>query len=121
MPWPKVYEGPSYMNVNFIHPLKQKKVMELVENTKTNYPEVDAIVVFGSSTTVDCTVYSDIDLLIWKPEGYRFLTPMNDEYDVLMQQWVGRESELWREVLKKGVVVYVSDSVDKSRNRHRYG
>lgn len=112
MPWPCVPDCPEYRGVNWIHPLKQRRVYELIEHTKNNYPHVRALAVFGSSVSDRCRPFSDLDIVVWKPSGTKFIPPDNDDYDIILPQQTGKDSELWGDILKEGVVVYVSDTVD---------
>ena len=109
MPWPKVEGCPNFLGVNWIHPLKQKKVARAVEQIKSEYPEVTALAVFGSSTRSDCNVYSDIDFVVWKPDDCGF-TPDCDDYDLLFANHINRESPIWKSIVEEGVVVYVRDT-----------
>ena len=111
MPWPQAYKGEPFLNLNFIYPLKQQTVRELIDHTRTKYPGVEAIAVFGSSVTPNCRVDSDVDIAIWKPEGYLFIEPDNDVYDVIDVMRIKRESALGQEIASKGVIVYVRDTV----------
>ena len=52
----------SVQNIDKIHPLKQKKVFNLVNNIDCK--EIKRIWVFGSSTNNSCNMYSDTDVLI---------------------------------------------------------
>jgi len=59
----KLVKEPNYQ---YIHPVKQKKIYELVQlllkededNTITD------IIIFGSSTTLFCSSFSDIDIMV---------------------------------------------------------
>ena len=103
--WPKVKDVSQYQGVNFIHPWKQKKVEELINYTKNNYPNIKAIAIFGSSVTPMCELWSDIDIVLWGEEC-KFLHPDNDVYDVLWEQDIPKDSVLWQDILREGVVVY---------------
>lgn len=60
----------SFMNVQKIHPLKQKIVKSIVDNAKTD-SHVKSIIVFGSSVRYDCHPFSDLDLCIdWTEDCY---------------------------------------------------
>lgn len=108
MPWPKVQGCPDYLGMNWIHPLKQKVVAAIVEQLKEECPDIEALAVFGSSTRNDCNVYSDLDLVVWKPDTCRF-TPNCENYDLLFANHISRESAIWQSILEEGVVVYVKN------------
>ena len=60
----------SFMNVQKIHPLKQKIVKSIVDNAKAD-SHVKSIIVFGSSVRYDCHPFSDLDLCIdWTEDCY---------------------------------------------------
>ena len=104
--WCRVKGVPAYQCINYIHPLKQKAVGELIEYTKEKYPNVKLICVFGSSVTPRCHPGSDIDIVIDGDDVEHFVPPENDEYDVLRKSWIDPKSELAREIEREGVVVY---------------
>lgn len=53
----------TFENVNCIHPLKQRDVLEIVRAAeKDNH--VKEVIVFGSSVRFDCNSYSDIDIFV---------------------------------------------------------
>lgn len=114
MAWYKVPGCPDYLGVNWINPVKQLAVAEVVRLAKEVYTSVEALAVFGSAVRKDCNSYSDVDLLVWKPENTRFTPPVCDEYDVLNARAIDRESDFWKEVEKEAVVVYVRDTTEKS-------
>ena len=58
------------MNVQKIHPLKQKIVKSIVDDAKAD-SHVKSIIVFGSSVRYDCHPFSDLDLCIdWTEDCY---------------------------------------------------
>ncbi|MBR5369369.1 MAG: nucleotidyltransferase domain-containing protein [Lachnospiraceae bacterium] len=52
----------SVMNIDKIHPLKQEKVYNLVNNLQDNI--IRKIWIFGSSTNNSCNIRSDTDVLV---------------------------------------------------------
>lgn len=98
--------GTPYLGVNFIHPLKQKKIKELREYTQQHYPCVQSLIVFGSSTQDSCHPGSDIDIVVCGDRNCEFSPPDNDEYDVLFAERINEESDLWKEIREEGVIVY---------------
>lgn len=66
----KVVSDDSFMNVNRVHPIKQKKVKKIVEAAR-NDEYVKRIIIFGSSIRYDCDITSDLDICIdWKEDCY---------------------------------------------------
>lgn len=108
MPWPVTsFVQHPYQGVNWIHPLKQRKIEELIEYTRKNYPCVTNIVVFGGSVREDCHIGSDIDIAIYEKGKQRtFCPPDNDCYDVLYLDELHPGSLLYAHVVEKGVAVY---------------
>ena len=107
MPWPKVEGCPEFTNVNWVHPLFQKRVSALIDYTKDNYPYVKKIVVFGSAVTNRCTSWSDVDLCIFGDYDLKFIPPLDGtRYDVLWAQHLTPDCDIWRKIEKEGVLVY---------------
>lgn len=108
MPWARAYNNPyTYRGLHFINALKQKAVGELVEYAKTNSPAVSAICIFGSAVTEYCRPDSDIDFLVFGEQTDSFRPRVEGE--VLDYQWastVPKQSQLWEDVRREGVVVY---------------
>lgn len=66
----RVVEKDAFVNVNRIHPIKQKIVKEIVDAANKDR-EVKRIIIFGSSTRYDCDITSDIDICIdWAQDCY---------------------------------------------------
>lgn len=53
-----------YQNINYIHPIKQKKIEELLDYIEEKYPSIKQVIVFGSTVDGRCNFNSDIDLVI---------------------------------------------------------
>lgn len=65
-----VVDRTSFLNVNRIHPLKQKIIKAIVDIAK-NDSFVKKIIIFGSSIRYDCDIYSDLDICIdWQSDCY---------------------------------------------------
>lgn len=102
MSWRIVSE--PFMNVEKIFPTQQRDVKVIID-TLSVFSEVESITIFGSSVTCLCNPWSDIDVYIECPVGFRrpaikaeapldvWTTEMVDEY-------------LLKEIKEKGVVVY---------------
>ena len=55
----RVVASDSFLNVNRIHPIKQRMVKSIVDAARTD-DRVKRIIVFGSSTRYDCDITSDL-------------------------------------------------------------
>ncbi|WP_405379632.1 nucleotidyltransferase domain-containing protein [Phascolarctobacterium sp.] len=114
-----IVDKDSFMNVNRVHPLKQKIVQSIVAAAKED-KEVKRIIIFGSSVRYDCDIDSDLDICIdWKQDCYDadgILKPFTKNMrkiisavtkglaDVVNYQYVaGTDID---EAVEKGVVVY---------------
>ena len=115
MPWNKVIGCEDYLGVNWVHPLKQRAVGEVVSLIRTQYPDVYALAVFGSATTDMCRVDSDIDLVVWQTVPSRFILPACDEFDLLYANSISRDSQIWKSIVEEGIVVYVKNTDCQSK------
>lgn len=95
----------KFVNQEYVYRPRQKKVAELLEDIISN-PEVEFVILFGSSLTSECTVFSDIDVYVHLEKPIkRIIHKIHDfEYDVWTNYNV--ESEMLEEILEKGVVIY---------------
>ncbi len=59
----QVVDSDSFLNVNRIHPIKQRVVKSIVDAAKSD-DKVKRIIVFGSSTRYDCDITSDLDICL---------------------------------------------------------
>lgn len=95
------------MNINRIHPLKQKEVVSIVESLKNNN-KVLRIVVFGSAVEFRCTSRSDIDIYVETDEEECKITLPYDtlvsEVDVVRN--LNHKTRLFEQIEKTGIVVY---------------
>lgn len=110
------------LNIQYIHPLKQRVVAEIVQCACKD-DGVKTIRVFGSSITSKCDFDSDLDICIeWKfdcydaegvlvPETLQFMQSISlitqGKCDVVHFQYL--EGTVVEDAAKKGVIVYVSD------------
>lgn len=107
MPWNVVpWVKEPYSDITWIHPYKQQKVEELLSYVRDRYPQITAVVVFGSSTKMTCSEESDLDILICGDKDKQFIPPMNDVYDVVFAQSIPLDARLWDEIERDGVLVY---------------
>ena len=121
MVWPIAYNVEiPFMGIRYVHPLKQKALSELVQLVREKYPKIEALAVFGSAVTKRCRIESDIDLVVWKEDDYRFILPPNEEYDLLFANHISRKSDIWKEIEKEGVVIYVGNSRKEIASRFEF-
>ncbi len=73
----KVVASDSFLNVNRIHPIKQRMVKSIVDAARSD-DRVKRIIVFGSSTRYDCDITSDLDLCL------DWVAPCYDDDGVLL-------------------------------------
>lgn len=105
--WKNTLNGVSFQNVKYIFPLKQKAIYEMIKICK-NEPNVEKLIIFGSSVTSACNPWSDIDAY------FEIKEPMNNlplEKKYTNQDWdrwsnFSVDESLKKEILKTGVVVY---------------
>jgi predicted nucleotidyltransferase len=111
------------LNIEFIHPLKQQLVADIVKAAKLD-SGVKTIRVFGSAITNRCDFQSDLDLCVeWKfdcydadgiliPKTINFMRNISmlskGQCDVVHYQYL--KGTVVEEAAKKGVIVYVSDA-----------
>ena len=115
----KIVNENSFMNVNRVHPLKQKLVRNIVAEAKKECV-VKRIIIFGSSIRYDCDITSDLDICIdWMMDCYDengILLPFTQNMrkcisyetkgraDVVNYDYL--EDTVLVEAVKEGVVVY---------------
>ena len=99
---------PHFMNKEWIHPLFQVRLYNLIQHTEKNCPGVTHLIVFGSVARGDCTEDSDIDLYILGDPDGTFYTPLDDdtEYDVLWDKFMKKPSPLFDTIWNEGLVIY---------------
>ena len=100
----KICIDEPFKNCEFIYPIQQRKVKELITDICSNTTP-EKIIVFGSSVTESCHIGSDIDIYAELPSDLRPITRFHDfEYDFWSNFSVDERFKI--EILKKGVVVY---------------
>lgn len=105
MPWLNMRAVQRFPGVNYIHPLKQREVEQLIEKMR-ECPQIMKAVVFGSSTESRCTPFSDIDVLLYG-EPCPFQAPVNESaYDILWERNLPADAEIRDVIAREGVVVY---------------
>jgi adenylate cyclase len=96
-----------YENVNHVHPLKQKDVLEIVKTAKMD-EQISCIIVFGSSVRFDCNSKSDIDIFVCRDDKIE-KSPVNydvvqSDIDVIYNFKCG--DSLLTEIRNTGLIVY---------------
>lgn len=103
----QIVQKDAFLNVNRIHPIKQKAVKEIVAAAAKDR-EVNRIIIFGSSIRYDCDMTSDLDICIdWKDKCY-------DDAGVLMPFTKNMRREISSVTKGRADVVnygYLSDTV----------
>ena len=97
-----------FPNCEKIYPIQQKKVRELIDDASAD-PAVQKIVIFGSSITSACHMGSDVDVYA---EMTADRNPVSSQHDFEYDFWNNytADDRLKKEILKKGVCVYVRDN-----------
>lgn len=106
---------------SLIHPLKVKYIMELVDEAMPAY--IDCVILFGSSLSLTCTPFGDIDLYVISNDNknsYEYLhrrcKALKIKADILVSDTATFMEEaidinsVERQVLNQGVVVYEKKS-----------
>ncbi|MCD7865890.1 MAG: nucleotidyltransferase domain-containing protein [Clostridiales bacterium] len=110
----EILDGCESMNMNHIHPLKQRAVSALIRLLAYD-SHVRAAIVFGSAVRFDCHSASDLDLLIVRDDDQmRIDAPLESipgEMDILFASHLG--DRLRREIARTGVLVYSRDDDTK--------
>lgn len=101
--WKRFYD---FHNAEFIFPTKQKYVYEMVNVIKHD-PNIIRAVVFGSSVTPSCHVWSDIDIYFAMEhdvENY----PTTGSMEAVFDKWTNFSvsMDLLKEINRTGVIVY---------------
>ena len=115
----KIVSEDSFLNVNRVHPIKQKQVKQIVEAARKD-EYVKKIIIFGSSIRYDCDITSDLDICIdWKEDCYdkngvlkaftrnmrKIISDVTDgNSDVVNYEYL--EGTLIKDAVMEGVVVY---------------
>lgn len=99
------------LNIDRIHPLQQKNVINIVE--KISNSGITKIVVIGSSLNLRCNPWSDLDLVLY---GYldglhradvemKILSDADGKIDILWMQDIKNTNRIMEDI-KRGVIIY---------------
>lgn len=95
-----------FMNINKIFPTKQKYVLRMVEEAKKD-PNIQKIIIFGSSLLPRCNLWSDIDIYFECKEDPVRLPSIGDSVQAFDKFTnFGVSNDFLSEIKKTGVVVY---------------
>ncbi|MCR5684060.1 MAG: nucleotidyltransferase domain-containing protein [Lachnospiraceae bacterium] len=107
----------SVLNIDKIHPLKQRKVYELVSNNDLDF--IKRIWIYGSSTNNCCNVRSDVDVLVEIKEKTgmdyedivnaihkNFVKSLGSDLDISILNYLDKKKQFYKNVLKTRRLVY---------------
>lgn len=100
----KVVINNPFENCEYIYPIQQRKVKELVDYLKNN-KNIKSIIIFGSSVTNKCHIGSDVDIYVTLKKDEKII----DRYfNFVFDLWTNftADEHLKKEIYKKGVIVY---------------
>lgn len=93
-----------FPNCEKVFPVQQRKVRELIDRYSV-IPQVQRIILFGSSVTTHCNMWSDVDLYVDLSEDVRLLKRGFD-FDCDLWTTYTADENLKKEILRTGVIVY---------------
>lgn len=103
----EVKDGLDYLNVEYIHPLKQDTINRLLQYFKKD-TNIKTVIIFGSSVDFSCNSYSDLDICLERYDADRnfkiYLEDMDEETDIVYMDSIG--DRLKSEIEEKGIVVF---------------
>lgn len=107
--FPIIVEGNFPFDMSLIHPLQQKAVKALYEEISKDNNVLEAWI-FGSSASMACNIYSDIDLAVKTIDGDYWNSKLptstfRNDIDYINMAHVKEYSNLWYQI-RKGVLIY---------------
>ena len=93
-----------FPNCEKVFPVQQRKVRELIDRYSI-IPQVQRIILFGSSVTTHCNVCSDVDLYVDLSEDVR-LSKRGLDFDCDLWTTYTADENLKGEIFRTGVTVY---------------
>ncbi len=95
-----------FLNINKIFPTQQADIRKMIDVCK-KIPNIKKIIIFGSSVTPRCNPWSDIDIY-FETEKEMNKWPSIKSHTAVFDKWDNFtvSSELLKEILAKGVLVY---------------
>ncbi len=101
-----------FLNCEKIYPIQQKKVKEFL-SAACERNDIRKIIVFGSSTSNRCHCGSDVDFYVETDKKVKLNLPaLTFVCDIWTNHTV--DERLYKEIMKKGVVVYDKDIIHES-------
>lgn len=101
-----VKEGVTFKNATLVHPLMQIEVQSLIDQLSEDLT-VNKVIVFGSSVTLHCNSFSDLDVLVQRTDYNVKLNPYpicDVALDLLFQNDLGES--ILKEIQETGVLVF---------------
>ncbi len=104
-------EGVTNERLQVVHPLMQRDVNKIMEITKS-FPV--AVILFGSSLTINCRSNSDIDIAITTPKEDKGLflqvvaaikEQVESPTDIVYCNELVRDGSMWEELRRTGYVL----------------
>lgn len=99
-------EGIHFLHCNRVHPLMQGRVQKVLQILEQD-PNIQKIVLFGSSLEFRCSSFSDLDLYIEKAEPSLPLKnepSLDCEIDFVMD--LNHNSSLYKEIDRTGLLLF---------------
>lgn len=103
-------------NYQYIHPVKQRQVYALAQAllAEDKAQQITDIIVFGSTVTLFCDSFSDIDMAVLGTfENFSTKIPLYEYGEVDLFGYnkdafchIAKENHFYSEILKKGVTIY---------------
>lgn len=123
--FPIVVNNSNYQ-ANRIHPLMQRAVNDIYEYVKTNN-SIEKVIIFGSAINIRCNNKSDIDVALkirnecFNIEYRNKISEIIQEIsnfnaDIIWLNTIDKNSRLYENVCKKGVVIY-EQVISKSKSK----
>lgn len=123
--FPIVVNNSNYQ-ANRIHPLMQRVVNDIYEYVKTNN-SIEKVIIFGSAINIRCNNKSDIDVALkirnecFNIEYRNKISEIIQEIsnfnaDIIWLNTIDKNSRLYENVCKKGVVIY-EQVISKSKSK----
>lgn len=100
----KICISDPFPHCESVFPVQQKKVREIIDRY-SKVPQVKRIILFGSSVTTHCNVWSDVDLYVDLSEDV-MLSKRGLDFDCDLWTTYTVDENLKEEIMRTGVAVY---------------
>ena len=101
------------MNAEKIFPVQQHSVELIVEHA-AKIPEVEKVIIFGSSVRQTCNPWSDIDAYVigcTQKEWGRVNLPRGKKQDIWFEDEIPETEPILKNIRREGVCVYEKDGI----------